>query len=138
MVCRHCGVSVAGVPHASEHGEYCCEPCFLSAQRRQASQELDSDATAALVETLAAAIDALDAITSDRPYRKGCSFDAASAEILAQCGSQFDPLVLEIFVAEENTLREMVELKCGTVAMQTAPETVLRTPPSQHSGRSVR
>lgn len=86
---------------------------------------------------LFAVIDTLDAITSDRPYRKALAFDAACAEILAQSGSQFDPLALKAFVAEENTLREMVELKCGTVAMQTAPETVLRTPPSQHSGKSV-
>lgn len=86
---------------------------------------------------LFAAIDALDAITSDRPYRKALAFDAARAEILALSGSQFDPLALEAFVAEENTLREMVELKCGAVGMQTAPETVLRTPPSQHGGKSV-
>lgn len=260
MVCHHCGVPVAGVPHASEHGEYCCEACFLSAQRSRASQEAESDATAALVETLAAALDAreretglhskrvachtlvlakhfcddaehlrqvywgallhdigkigipdsilqkhgsltetewqvmrmhpeighrilagapfmaeaaeivlcheerydgngyprglagdaiplwarlfavidtLDAMTSDRPYRKALAFDAARAEILAQSGSQFDPIAVEAFVAEENTLREMVELKCDTVAMHTAPETVLRTPPSQHSGKSA-
>ena len=86
---------------------------------------------------LFAAIDALDAITSDRPYRKGRSFDAARSEICGRSGSQFDPKALEVFVAEENTLREMVELKCGTVAMQTAPETVLRVPPSPHSGNSV-
>jgi HD-GYP domain-containing protein (c-di-GMP phosphodiesterase class II) len=82
-------------------------------------------------------IDTLDAITSDRPYRKAMTFDAACAEILAQSGSQFDPMALEVFVAEANTLREMVELKCGTVAMQTAPETLSLTPPSQHSGRNI-
>ena len=76
---------------------------------------------------LFAVIDTLDAITSDRPYRKGHAFDTARTEILAQSGSQFDPMALEAFVAEENTLREMVELKCGTVAMQAAPETVLHS-----------
>jgi HD-GYP domain-containing protein (c-di-GMP phosphodiesterase class II) len=86
---------------------------------------------------LFAVIDTLDAITSDRPYRKAMTFDAACAEILAQSGSQFDPMALEVFVAEANTLREMVELKCGTVAMQTAPETLSLTPPSQHSGRNI-
>ena len=32
-------------------------------------------------------IDTLDAITSDRPYRKGGSFDSAKAEILRVAGS---------------------------------------------------
>lgn len=63
---------------------------------------------------LFAVIDTLDAITSDRPYRKGHAFDAARADILAQSGSQFDPMALEVFVAEESILRGMVELKCGT------------------------
>jgi HD-GYP domain-containing protein (c-di-GMP phosphodiesterase class II) len=69
-----------------------------------------------------AVIDTLDAITSDRPYRKGLTFDAARAEITRQSGTQFDPNVVEVFVAEETPLREMVELKCGTAAApQAAP-----------------
>lgn len=62
---------------------------------------------------LFAVIDTLDAMTSDRPYRKGLSFDAAKAEILRLTGTQFDPLVVEAFSAEEKTLREMVAVKCG-------------------------
>jgi HD-GYP domain-containing protein (c-di-GMP phosphodiesterase class II) len=57
-------------------------------------------------------IDTLDAITSDRPYRKGNSFDAAKAEILRVAGSQFDPKAVEAFSAEEEVLREMVIAKC--------------------------
>ena len=38
-----------------------------------------------------AVADALDAITSDRPYRKARSFDAAREEILRCSGTQFDP-----------------------------------------------
>jgi len=41
--------------------------------------------------------DALDALTSDRCYRRGRSFSAARAEILRSAGSQFDPAVLELF-----------------------------------------
>jgi len=59
-----------------------------------------------------AVIDALDAMTSDRPYHKGCSFDVAKAEILRLSGSQFDPQVVETFLAEEEVLRQMVALKC--------------------------
>jgi putative nucleotidyltransferase with HDIG domain len=42
--------------------------------------------------------DTLDAITSDRPYRKGRSFDAAREEILRCSGTQFDPTVVEVFL----------------------------------------
>lgn len=61
---------------------------------------------------LFAVIDTLDAITSDRPYRAGQSFGAAKAEILALTGRQFDPLAVDAFVAEEETLRRMVAMKC--------------------------
>jgi putative nucleotidyltransferase with HDIG domain len=61
---------------------------------------------------LFAVIDTLDAMTSDRPYRKALSFDAAKAEILRSAGRQFDPQAVEAFVAEEPTLRDMVGLKC--------------------------
>lgn len=62
---------------------------------------------------LFALIDSLDAITSDRYYRKGLPFDAARDEIVRLSGSQFDPLAVEAFLAEEATLREMVALKCS-------------------------
>jgi putative nucleotidyltransferase with HDIG domain len=45
-----------------------------------------------------AVADALDAITSDRPYRKARPFDTAREEILRCCGSQFDPGVVEAFL----------------------------------------
>ena len=63
---------------------------------------------------LFAVIDALDALVSDRPYRKALSFDEARAEILTQAGKQFDPIAVEAFVAEEVTLREMTGHKCTT------------------------
>lgn len=62
---------------------------------------------------LFAVIDTLDAITSDRPYRKGASFDVARAELLRVSGTQLDPTAIGVFVAEEATLREMVDLKCA-------------------------
>ncbi|HUW50610.1 MAG TPA: HD-GYP domain-containing protein [Sulfuricella sp.] len=62
---------------------------------------------------LFAVIDTLDAMTSDRPYRKGLCFDEAKAEIRRMSGTQFDPIAVEAFLTEEPTLREMVALKCG-------------------------
>lgn len=42
--------------------------------------------------------DTLDAITSDRPYRKGRSFDEARAEIVRCSGRQFDPNIVGVFL----------------------------------------
>ena len=39
--------------------------------------------------------DAFEAMTSDRPYRKGMEVDAAVAELRACAGSQFDPRMVE-------------------------------------------
>jgi HD-GYP domain-containing protein (c-di-GMP phosphodiesterase class II) len=45
-----------------------------------------------------AVVDAFDAITSDRPYRKAVSTEAALAEIVRHAGTQFDPEIVEAFV----------------------------------------
>jgi response regulator RpfG family c-di-GMP phosphodiesterase len=52
-----------------------------------------------------AVADALDAMTSDRPYRRAMSWAAAGREILAESKRQFDPDVVESFVARERSLR---------------------------------
>ena len=44
-----------------------------------------------------AIVDAYDAMTSDRPYRKALQADAALAELRQQAGSQFDPELTAIF-----------------------------------------
>jgi putative nucleotidyltransferase with HDIG domain len=51
-----------------------------------------------------AVADTLDAITSDRPYRRARSFDVARAEILRCSGTQFDPAVVEVFLKIPNEL----------------------------------
>lgn len=43
--------------------------------------------------------DTLDAITSDRPYRKGTTFEAAAEEIERCSGKQFDPAIVEVFLS---------------------------------------
>jgi HD-GYP domain-containing protein (c-di-GMP phosphodiesterase class II) len=64
-----------------------------------------------LAARLFAIIDTLDAMTFDRPYRKGLPFDTAKAEILRMAGTQFDPVAVETFVLEENALREMAAME---------------------------
>ncbi|MEK0313450.1 HD domain-containing phosphohydrolase [Cohnella sp. 56] len=46
-----------------------------------------------------AVADAFDAMTSDRPYRKGMAFDKALAILEEGRGTQWDPVYVELFVA---------------------------------------
>jgi putative nucleotidyltransferase with HDIG domain len=46
-----------------------------------------------------AVADSFDAMTSDRPYRRGRQLDAALAEIQRCAGTQFDPQVVAAFLA---------------------------------------
>ncbi|HXC96025.1 MAG TPA: HD domain-containing phosphohydrolase [Edaphobacter sp.] len=43
--------------------------------------------------------DSLDAMTSDRPYRKGTTFTAATREIVQCAGTQFDPAIVDLFLS---------------------------------------
>jgi response regulator RpfG family c-di-GMP phosphodiesterase len=52
-----------------------------------------------------AVADALDAMTSNRPYRMARPWKNAGDEILRQSGEQFDPHVVEAFVEREPELR---------------------------------
>jgi ribonuclease P protein subunit RPR2 len=54
-----------------------------------------------------AVADALDAMTSDRPYRTAMSWAAAGRELVAEAGKQFDPTVVEAFSSCERELRRI-------------------------------
>jgi response regulator RpfG family c-di-GMP phosphodiesterase len=54
-----------------------------------------------------AVADALDAMTSDRPYRPAMTWAAAAREIEGQSGRQFDPAVVEAFRGSDRTLRRI-------------------------------
>jgi ribonuclease P protein subunit RPR2 len=54
-----------------------------------------------------AVADTLDAMTSDRPYRKPQAWDTAVAEIVSESGRQFDPDVVEAFARQEPSLRRV-------------------------------
>ena len=45
-----------------------------------------------------ALVDTLDAMTSDRPYRKALSFQAVLDEVIRCSGRQFDPKLVEVFL----------------------------------------
>jgi putative nucleotidyltransferase with HDIG domain len=68
--------------------------------------------------------DTLDAITSDRPYRKGRSFAEASLEITRFSGEQFDPRIVDVFLRMPESLwielRQRVEQgACGVLGLGT-------------------
>jgi response regulator RpfG family c-di-GMP phosphodiesterase len=52
-----------------------------------------------------AVADALDAMTSDRPYRRAGRWVDAGRELIEESGRQFDPTVIGAFVANEPRLR---------------------------------
>jgi len=54
-------------------------------------------------------VDAYDAMTSDRPYRQALSHEEAVSEIMANAGSQFDPVVTEAFKAVLDRMHEAPE-----------------------------
>jgi putative nucleotidyltransferase with HDIG domain len=73
-----------------------------------------------------AVADAFDAMTSDRPYRRGRSADEAFAEIQAQAGRQFDPTCVEAFLRvrprvqalldQERQYRQRAETSTDTIS----------------------
>lgn len=46
-----------------------------------------------------AVVDTLDAMTSDRPYRKALPFGMAIAEVIKYRGTQFDPAIADLFLS---------------------------------------
>jgi HD-GYP domain-containing protein (c-di-GMP phosphodiesterase class II) len=53
-------------------------------------------------------VDAYDALTSDRPYRPAQSAEAAKEVIRESSGSQFDPELVETFLAIPDHALEMI------------------------------
>ncbi|MCA1838815.1 MAG: HD-GYP domain-containing protein [Actinomycetota bacterium] len=63
--------------------------------------------------------DTFDAMTSDRPYRKGMSFDIAFQEIERCAGTQFDPEVVKAFKMSKDEIvaRMAIEQSLSTVPL---------------------
>ncbi|WP_242346422.1 HD domain-containing phosphohydrolase [Anaeromyxobacter terrae] len=65
-------------------------------------------------------VDTLDAITSDRPYRRARPFDHAREEITRCAGTQFDPKIVEAFLSVSPEDWERIRLDVETVAVLSA------------------
>ena len=56
------------------------------------------------IARVVAIADAMDAMVSDRPYRKGLSLEKAYEEILKGKGTQFDPTLVDVFLQMRHLL----------------------------------
>jgi putative nucleotidyltransferase with HDIG domain len=71
-----------------------------------------------------AVADTLDAMISDRPYRKALPISAARAEIEKYSGKQFDPKVVEVFLSHPDRLWTELHDKIGDPFRLTQLESV--------------
>ena len=71
-----------------------------------------------------AVADTLDAMISDRPYRKALPISAAREEIQRFSGKQFDPRVVEVFMAQPEKLWRELHDKTGDPFRLTQLQTV--------------
>ena len=68
--------------------------------------------------------DTLDAMTSDRPYRKATTFENAMAEVQRCSGSQFDPQVVRAFT--DIGVEGLRKIRLDMAKARAAPQDVLR------------
>jgi HD-GYP domain-containing protein (c-di-GMP phosphodiesterase class II) len=60
-----------------------------------------------------AVADTLDAMTSDRPYRRALPYSVAREEIIRESGRQFDPEVVKQFLTIPQEVLETIRLKAA-------------------------
>ena len=70
--------------------------------------------------------DTIDAMSTDRPYRKRLPLETVLAELQKYCGSQFDPHLVDLTINSVNIRRVIADLQSAPVervAPAPAPET---------------
>lgn len=89
------------------------------------------------VARVVAVADAFDAMTSDRPYRKGMPADAAFAELVAKAGSHFDPVCVAAFVQARPAVEAYHRREAATTRQaEDAAQTMNRRELERLTGRS--
>jgi len=69
-----------------------------------------------------AVADTLDAMTSERPYRRALPFSVARAEIMCESGRQFDPNVVQAFLSIPERVWETIRLEVSGLRGKTIPD----------------
>jgi response regulator RpfG family c-di-GMP phosphodiesterase len=79
-----------------------------------------------------AVADTLDAMTSDRPYRRALPLSAARAEVQRESGRQFDPEVVRVFFSIPDQAWEDIRMEVAgrRVAGKAVPATSSRSNPA--------
>jgi len=67
-----------------------------------------------------AVADTLDAMTSDRPYRRALPTSTARAEITLESGRQFDPEVVQVFLSLPEQIWENIRLEVAGIRLSYA------------------
>jgi len=73
--------------------------------------------------------DTLDAMTSDRPYRRALPLSTARAEITLESGRQFDPEVVRIFLSLPEHLWERIRMEVAGIRFSYAATRAPLVPP---------
>jgi len=120
---RHCEIGYAvlkGIPFLKEAAEIVLshQECYDGSgyPRRLKGEQIPLGAR------IFAVADTLDAMISDRPYRKALPISAARDEIRRFSGRQFDPRVVEVFLAQPDSLWMALHDKIGDPFRLTALE----------------
>lgn len=77
-----------------------------------------------LFARIIAIADTIDAMASDRPYRRGLSADKIRTEVVRMSGIQFDPTMLSVLV-EAGTIDTVLRLACASHEYDFAAEPTL-------------
>ena len=79
--------------------------------------------------------DAYDAMTSDRPYRRGKSHAEAIAILKSVCGSEMDPVVVEVFAQLGDQRKQQMPV-AGDQSLQSLSQAVA-APETQEANELV-
>ena len=82
--------------------------------------------------------DTIDAMTTDRPYRRALAADAVRTEIQAQAGRQFDPDVAAALISEKHWSRMAEAIQRGGATRRPTPISIGAVPRHSASRRTVR
>jgi putative nucleotidyltransferase with HDIG domain len=74
-----------------------------------------------------AVADTMDAMTSDRPYRKALTFEAAVEEVRRCSGTQFDPYVVEAFLSVPGESWKVIQDTVNLVRQDQDSDVLCRT-----------